>query len=135
MRLVIAVSWGKAMSDVHTAVLVVEDEMLVRMDIVDELISAGFEVLEAGDADEAIAVLNDNPRIRAIFTDIDMPGRMDGLKLAALVRDRWPPVKIIVTSGHRQVGEGMLPDAGRFIPKPYNPGVVIASIREMVAAG
>eukprot|EP01035_Chromulina_nebulosa_P042709 gene42709-57821_t len=79
-------------------VLVVEDEILVRMDIAMSLEAEGFVVLEAANADEAIDILNSRSDIRLMFTDIDMPGSMDGLKLAMAVRDRWPPVKIIVTS-------------------------------------
>ncbi len=92
-------------------VLVVEDEVLVRMDIVRSLENDGFDVLEASNADEAIILLNAHPEVRLMFTDIDMPGSMDGLKLATAVRDRWPPVKIIVTSGHRE----MRTDASRWL--------------------
>lgn len=74
-------------------VLVVEDEVLVRMDIVMSLEGQGFNVLEAANADEAIDLLNAHSHICIMFTDIDMPGSMDGLKLAAAVRDRWQPVK------------------------------------------
>ncbi|WP_342778220.1 response regulator [Mesorhizobium norvegicum] len=80
-------------------VLVVEDEPLIRMDIVDFLLGEGFEVLEAANADEAIDLLEANAQIQIMFTDIDMPGSMDGIKLAAAVRDRWPPVRIVATSG------------------------------------
>jgi CheY-like chemotaxis protein len=86
-----------------TVVLVVEDEPLVRMDMADCLTDEGFEVIEASDADEAIKALEADGRIRLLFTDVDMPGTMDGLKLARFVADRWPPVRIIVTSGHRLV--------------------------------
>jgi len=84
-------------------ILVVEDESLVMIDIVDQLKLAGYRVVEAFNADEAIAILEADPDIRLLFTDVDMPGSMNGLKLAAAVRDRWPPVRIIVTSGHRTV--------------------------------
>jgi two-component system, response regulator PdtaR len=122
------------MPNQRITVLVVEDEALVRMGIVDELEDAGFEVLEAANATEAIEQLAANVRISLIFTDVDMPGDMDGLKLAAAVRDRWPPIKIIVTSGHRVVDARALPTDARFLPKPYNPDHVVRSIREMVAA-
>jgi CheY-like chemotaxis protein len=122
-----------AMVEQRIAVLIVEDELLVRMDIADSLEEAGFNVFEAANADEAIEILQQNDTIRALFTDVDMPGSMDGLKLAAHVRDRWPPIKIIVTSGHRQVAEETLPDPGRFLSKPYTPQSVIVSIRELVA--
>lgn len=78
------------------AVLVVEDELLVRMDIADYLIGDGFEVFEAGNAVDAIALLEANPHIQVLFTDIDMPGGMDGLMLAVAVRHRWPPIEIVV---------------------------------------
>jgi CheY-like chemotaxis protein len=90
-------------------VLVVEDEALLRMAISDHLADEGFEVVEAKDAGAAIAMLVRHPEIRLVFTDIDMPGGMDGLKLAAAIRERWPPVKIIVTSGYRRVAVDELP--------------------------
>lgn len=116
------------------AILVVEDEVLVRMDIVDLLAREGFEVLEAGNAAQAIHILDANPTIRLIFTDVDMPGTMDGLALAAAVRDRWPAIKIIVTSGHRLVGNADMPDGSVFYGKPYTHLAVLASMREMLLA-
>jgi len=113
-------------------VLVVEDEALVRMDIALLLEDEGFQVLEASNADDAISLLDAHPEVRLMFTDIDMPGSMDGLKLAAAVRDRWPPVKIIVTSGHRHMSDDTLPVVGRFFSKPYDPSRVIHAIREMI---
>ena len=116
-----------------TVVLVVEDEALVRMDIVNQLEDEGFTVLEAGNADVAIEVLEAHPEVSILFTDIDMPGSMDGLKLSAAVRDRWPPVKIVVTSGHRTVEITDLPDGSVFHAKPYRHGDVVASFRELTA--
>ena len=113
-------------------VLVVEDEALVRMDIGLLLDDEGFQVLEASNADDAISLPDAHPEVRLMFTDIDMPGSMDGLKLAAAVRDRWPPVKIIVTSGHRHMSDDTLPVVGRFFSKPYDPSRVIHAIREMI---
>ena len=115
------------------AVLVVEDETLIRMDVVDQLEAEGFIVFEAATADQAIEVLHREPTIRILFTDIDMPGSMDGLKLAAAVRDRWPPVKIIVTSGHRMIEVTDLPDGSVFFAKPYRHDGVVTSIRELLA--
>lgn len=115
-------------------VIVVEDETLVRLDIAMSLENEGFIVLEASNADDAIDILNAHPEIRLMFTDIDMPGSMDGLKLAQAVRDRWPPVKIIVASGHRQLSDGLLPVEGRFFNKPYDHNGVITTMREMLAA-
>ena len=102
-------------------VLVVEDEALVRMHAADMITDAGYDVIEACNADEAIRILEARNDIRFIFTDIDMPGSMDGLKLAHAVRNRWPPVKIIVTSGHRSPSKNDLPPGGLFLSKPYNP--------------
>lgn len=101
-------------------VLVVEDEILVRMGIVDHLEEEGFTVLEAGTANEAIEILVKNLDVRIVFTDVDMPGGMDGLKLAAAIRTRWPPIKIVVTSGHRKVRVEELPVEAQFFPKPYS---------------
>lgn len=115
-------------------VLVVEDEVLLRIDIAQTLEDEGFKVFEASNADDAIAILNARSDIRLMFTDIDMPGSMDGLKLAAAVRDRWPPIKIIVTSGHRHMRDDTLPVEGRFFSKPYDPSVVIGAMRDMVVS-
>jgi DNA-binding NtrC family response regulator len=115
-----------------TAVLIVEDEVLIRMDIAYQLSDEGYEVFEAGNADQAIAILESEPSIRLLFTDIDMPGSMNGLKLAAAVRDRWPPVKIVVTSGHRIVKAIEIPHGGVFMSKPYQHEVISACFRELL---
>ena len=114
------------------AVLVVEDEPFTRMDVADQLEEAGFTVFQAQDADNAMAILETNPEIRILFTDIDMPGSMDGLKLAAAVRDRWPPIKIVVTSGHRTINIDALPLETQFFPKPYNIDDVASTMRTMI---
>jgi CheY-like chemotaxis protein len=93
-------------------VLIVEDEALVRMTAVDMIEEAGFEVLEATNADEAILLLEARRDITVVFTDIEMPGSMDGLRLAQAVRGRWPPIKIIATSGRYIVRDGDLPSGG-----------------------
>lgn len=104
------------------------------MDIAMALEKEGFIVLEASNADEAIAILDAHNEIRLMFTDIDMPGSMDGLKLAEAVRDRWPTVKIIVTSGHRLLSDKLLPIEGRFFSKPYDHTRVVMTMREMLSA-
>jgi CheY-like chemotaxis protein len=116
-------------------VLIVEDEFLLRMDAVDMIAGAGFEVLEAGNADEAIDILESRRDITVVFTDIQMPGSMDGLKLARAVRGRWPPIKIVATSGHLDVKEIDLPEGGRFLPKPYSLMQVMGVLRELTAGG
>lgn len=115
-------------------VLVVEDEVLVRIDVTLALEEEGFKVFEVSNADEAIKVLDAHTEIHLMFTDIDMPGSMDGLKLAAAVRDRWPPVKIIITSGHRHLSDDMLPVEGRFFDKPYDALLLMKTMKQMVAA-
>jgi CheY-like chemotaxis protein len=100
-----------------TRILVVEDEALIRDFVLEELEDAGFDVVVATNADEAIAILETQLDIRLVFTDIDMPGSMNGMKLAAAVRERWPPIHIIVTSGKGRPSE--LPARVLFIPKPY----------------
>jgi CheY-like chemotaxis protein len=117
-------------SRAHT-VLVVEDETLIRMGIVGELEDAGFKVFEASDADAAIKLLEAHPEIGLLFTDVDMPGSMDGLKLAAAVRNRWPPVRIVVTSGHMKILTEHLPPGSRFIAKPYEGRVIALALKEM----
>jgi two-component system, response regulator PdtaR len=116
------------------AVLIVEDEPLIRMGAVYQIEDAGFEVYEAASADAAIALLELHKEIRLIFTDVDMPGSMDGLNLAHYVRGRWPPVKIMVTSGHVKVDEEHLPAGALFIPKPYDVAEITQKVREMIVA-
>jgi CheY-like chemotaxis protein len=112
-------------------VLVVEDETLIRLDIVDQIEAAGFEVLQASNADEAIAILEHDSRISVVFTDVDMPGSMDGIKLAHAVRGRWPPIKIVVASGHFKVRDEDMPDGGIFFDKPYNTSDVVRTLQRL----
>jgi CheY-like chemotaxis protein len=114
------------------SVLVVEDEPMIRLSVVMDLEVAGFNVLEAGDTDEAIALLDGHPEVQALFTDVELPGSMNGLSLATVVHDRWPPIKIIVTSGRVRRPGADLPDDALFMPKPYEPQRVASTIREMV---
>ncbi|KFC68046.1 CheY receiver-like response regulator [Devosia sp. LC5] len=120
------------MTSADVTILVVEDEPLVAMSIAAHLRDEGFVVQEAANADEAIAILEQDARVRLIFTDIDMPGSMDGLKLAAAVRDRWPPVHIIVTSGQRPIAADDLPDGSMFFAKPYHHAEIANSMRQML---
>ena len=113
-------------------VLIVEDEVLVRIDTREMVEAADFEVVEAGNADEAIAILAARDDIHLIFTDVHLPGSMDGLKLAHFVRDRWPPVKIIATSGQARISEGDLPEGGRFLHKPYTAAEITTTLRELM---
>jgi CheY-like chemotaxis protein len=112
-------------------VLVVEDEPLLRLHAVTLLEDAGYATLQAASADEAIAHLESEANIRAVFTDIDLPGGMDGLRLAAAIRERWPPVELIVTSGHIQVEQDQLPARGHFLPKPYDSGQLTRALESL----
>ena len=116
-------------------VLVVEDEALLRMNTVDELTDQGLEVMEAANSKEAIAIFRSGKRFECLFTDVDMPGDVDGLELAALVKDAWPPIEVIVTSGHRDVTRDDLPPRGVFIGKPYSLEAVGDLIRRLTAEG
>jgi CheY-like chemotaxis protein len=122
------------MAPVSPVILIVEDEFLLRTDSAEMIENAGFEVVQAGNADEAIAILQVRPAIHVVFTDIQMPGTMDGLKLARFVRDRWPPIKIVATSGLVKVGAEDLPVGSVFLPKPYRGAQVVAALREMTRA-
>jgi CheY-like chemotaxis protein len=115
-------------------VLLVEDEQLLRMDAVEMIRSAGFDVVEAENADDAIEILEVRRDISVVFTDIQMPGSMDGLKLARAVRGRWPPIKIVATSGLVDVGEKDLPEGGRFLAKPYRSEQLADMVRELIGA-
>ena len=114
-------------------ILIVEDEFLIREDATETIEKAGFAVIQAGNADEAIAILEVRTDIHVVFTDIQMPGSMDGLKLARAVRGRWPPIKIVATSGRLHLDKTDLPEGGRFLPKPYSPAEVTGVLRELTA--
>ena len=118
----------------RAVILIVDDDLLIRMNALEMIEDAGFEVVEAASADEAIAILERRLDITVVFTDIQMPGTMDGLKLAAAVRDRWPPIKIVATSGHVTLGPDDLPEGGRFLQKPYSPTEITKTLRELIAA-
>jgi CheY-like chemotaxis protein len=115
-------------------VLVVEDELLLRMLAVEVVEEAGFIAIEARDADEAVILLESRTDITLLFTDINMPGSMDGLKLAHAVRDRWPPIKILIVSGKQQLQSFDLPSNSCFVGKPYQPSALVAELRTMVGS-
>ena len=114
-------------------VLVVEDEYLSRLHAVNLVEDAGYVAVEASNADEAIRILEARKDIRIVFTDIDMPGSMDGLKLAHAIRKRWPPIELIITSGHFDPDEKEIPERGRFFPKPYRDQEIISALHHFVA--
>ncbi len=118
------------------AALVVEDDALVRFDLAQTLEAEGYRTFEAADAAEAIAVLESNSEIRVVFTDIQMPGTMDGLALSHYVRQRWPPTIIVVSSGRQSPGQDEMPTGAFFVGKPYDTlalGGVLERIRQQLA--
>jgi CheY-like chemotaxis protein len=114
-------------------VLVVEDEPILRMLAVDVVEEAGFEAIDASDADAAMSLLESRADIRLVFTDIDMPGSMNGLGLAARVHDHWPLIALIVTSGKVRPLGAALPGKAIFIPKPFDLPHVISALQHMAA--
>jgi CheY-like chemotaxis protein len=116
---------GKALP----VVLVVEDDPLLRMLAVEE---AGFIAIEARDADEAAILLESRTDIILLFTDINMPGSMDGLKLAHAVRNRWPRIKILVVSGQQRLQSSELPSNSCFVGKPYQASWLVEELRSLV---
>jgi CheY-like chemotaxis protein len=109
-------------------VLVVEDEPLVRMVSAATIEEAGFETIEAVGAESAIAILEDRKDIRIVFADIHMPGSMDGLRLARVVRNRWPPIELILTSGVMKIAQRDLPERSVFLAKPYSMDALTAAL-------
>jgi two-component system, response regulator PdtaR len=116
------------MSTPQPRILVVDDEPLLRLVNVDVLSDAGFEVLEAGNADEALRLLSDVKDIRVVFTDVEMPGQIDGFALADRIEALWPDIGVVVTSGRRLPGEGFGAGARCFVPKPYQFSEVVELI-------
>lgn len=116
------------------SVLIIEDEPLIRLGAVAIVEDAGFEAVEASNADEAIAILEARKDIQLVFTDVDLPGSMDGIKLAHYIRRRWPPVRIIVASGKAIVSESELPVGSRFFAKPYANHAIARTIKAMMDA-
>lgn len=123
------------MNNGTAVVLVVEDDMFIRMGAVDLVLSAGFEAIEAKDADEAISILEVRKDIDLVFTDVQMPGTLDGIKLAHYIRGRWPPIGIIVASGKAIVEESILPTGAKFFAKPYDDRAILKTMAAMLATG
>jgi two-component system, response regulator PdtaR len=113
-------------------ILVVEDETLIRMHSACLLEDAGYDVIEAADADEALVILNRHGEVHLLFSDVDMPGSMDGLDLAHAVHERWPNIKLLLTSGNHLLSESQLPDDGKFVRKPWQSDGLIARVRTLL---
>ena len=114
-------------------VLVVEDEPLIRMNAALMVEEAGYAVIEATNADEAIRILEERNDINVVFTDVNMPGSMDGLKLAHAIHGRWPPIRVIVTSGQVAVRESDIREDDRFIAKPYDARQIANMLHDIAA--
>ncbi|TAU45112.1 response regulator (plasmid) [Rhizobium leguminosarum] len=113
-------------------VLVVEDEPLIRLFLADALEDAGFAVLEAGSVLEAVGILGLRADVDAIFTDVDMPGGLNGIDLARMVASVSPHIGIVVTSGRADVDRNDLPAKANFLPKPYNTIVAVATVENVI---
>jgi DNA-binding NtrC family response regulator len=113
-------------------VLLVEDEIFVRMATADALMDAGFEVIETVNAEAAQVILQSRSDIQVLFTDVRMPGSMDGLELARLVRRQWPHISVVITSGHLEPAKAALPDNAVFIAKPYGDQAPARAIQALL---
>lgn len=112
-------------------VLVVDDEALLRLDATEALQQAGCRTYEAGETEEALEMLGLHPEISVLFTDINMPGRRDGLALAGEVHRQWPAIGVIITSGQERPSPSDIPAEGRFIAKPYDIGAVAELVKRL----
>jgi CheY-like chemotaxis protein len=122
---------GGSIRDEPETILLVEDEPLVRLDLAEMLEDAGFQVLEAANADIALKVLAADPdRVTILMTDVTMPGSLDGLALARIVHAQWPHIRLVVTSGQMRPSDGMIPGHGRFVSKPFLPETMVRAIVE-----
>ena len=110
-----------------------EDEPLLRLFAVEMIEDAGFDTIEAANATEAVAILEGRPDIRVVFSDVDMPHGMDGIRLAACIRHRWPPIRIILTSGKPLPGRAHIPAETVFFPRPFRQDKVVEALRCMAA--
>ena len=117
----------------HASILVVDDEALIRMAMMNIVEDAGYSAVEAANADEAIIMLERCADISAVLTDINMPGSMDGLQLSRLIRDRWPLIGLVVTSGRFLAKAAQMPAGVRFIAKPYTPSEIVSALQSCAA--
>ncbi|WP_421917601.1 response regulator [Mesorhizobium sp.] len=123
---------GDIAANRKAVILIVEDNAIIRMGAVDLVVHAGYVALEASNAEEAIRLLEARTDIVLVFTDVGIPGTMDGIKLAHYIRNRWPPVKLIVSSGLSVIEKGQLPEGSHFFPKPYSDGTIVEQLRRML---
>jgi CheY-like chemotaxis protein len=122
---------GESIDYRRYAVLVVEDDPILLMEAMELVEDAGLTAYGARHAEAAIRLLEKHLDIRILFSDVEMPGSMDGLKLARAVRDRWPPVTIIMTSGRAKVTADDMPENGVFFAKPYPPVEIVKTLNRI----
>jgi CheY-like chemotaxis protein len=115
-------------------IIVTEDESALRMLATEVLAEAGYTVVEAARADDALAIIKSR-LVDLLFTDVQMPGSMDGLELARYVRRHWPRVVVLIASGNSKPASTELPDGSRFLRKPYSTNQLLADVRELAATG
>jgi len=127
-------NFGETKMVKSAVILVVEDHPIVRLNALDLVRDAGFEGIGAANADEAIRILEARSDVHLVFTDVEMPGTMDGLKLAHYIRDRWPPVHLIVVSGKAIPDESGLPANTKFFPKPYNDNTIVEELTRLLSS-
>jgi DNA-binding NtrC family response regulator len=114
------------------AVLVVEDETLIRLWAADLLQEDGFLVLEAKNADAALKLLEDRPDVKLLFTDVQMPGSLNGMELAREVHARWPHILLVITSGRERPTRADIPNDGRFVAKPYTAEQLLGQVNDLL---
>ena len=119
-------------ADSEPVVLVVEDEVLLRFCAADSLHEKGFAVVEAASAEEALAILETRDDVRVLFTDIGIAGDINGLDLARQVHERWPNIRLVMTSGGPEPDKAEIPEEGRFIAKPYSPDEITGEIDKLL---
>lgn len=119
-------------SHAQPAVLVVEDEPLLRFHAVDLLEESGFLVAEAANAEAALDMMESRGDVGVLFTDIQMPGRIDGMELARQVHERWPDVLLIITSGQKRPTCAEIPNDGRFVAKPYRGEDLVRQVTDLM---
>jgi DNA-binding NtrC family response regulator len=124
---------GRAVPGQGSVVLVVDDEAVIRLNAAAMVGDSGFEAIAASNADEALRILESRDDVRAVFTDVHMPGSMDGLGLARVVAERWPAVVLLLTSGKTDIKQSDLPTRGRFLRKPYVTSQVETMLRDLMA--
>lgn len=122
-----------SLDHIERSILVVDDEPLIRLNLADFFEQEGFKVYEAQDAESAIATLEANPSIQVVLTDVQMPGSMNGLKLAHYIKDRWPPTLLVVASGAVKLPPSALPAHTMFVAKPFDPRYVLGEIERLGA--